>query len=66
MNIRDLIRHKGWQEGIQEGRQEGRQEGIQRIQQIVSNMFQNNLDVSLISKVTGLSKKEIKKLKNGT
>ena len=74
MNVRDLIRQEGWQEGIQEGLekgqkkgiQEGRQEGIQRIQQIVSNMFQNNLDVSLISKVTGLSKKEIKKLKNGT
>ena len=57
MNVRDLIR--------QEGIQEGREEGIQRIQQIVSNMFQNNLDVSFISKVTGLSKKEIKKLKKG-
>ena len=30
MNIRDLIRHKGWQEGRKEGRQEGRQEGRKR------------------------------------
>ena len=28
-------------------------------------MFQNNMDISLISKATGLSQKEIKKLKNG-
>ena len=31
MNIRDLIRHKGWQEGRKE-----------EIQQVASNMFQND------------------------
>ena len=71
MNVRDLIRQEGWQEGIQEGIQEGKKKGIQEglekgIQEVASNMFQNNLDISLISKVTGLSQKEIKKLKNKT
>ena len=33
-------------------------------QQVVLNMLENNLDVSLICKVTGLSEKEVKKLKN--
>ena len=73
MDVIDLIRQEGWEQGIQEGRQEGRKEGIQegrqegqkKVQQVVSNMFQNNMDISLISKATGLSQKEIKKLKNG-
>ena len=44
-------------------KEEGRQEGIQ---QVVLNMLENNLDMSLICKVTGLSEKEVKKLKNGS
>ena len=44
------------------GRKEGRQEGIQ---QVIANMLKKKLDISLISEVTGMSAKEIKKLKNG-
>ena len=50
MNIREYIR--------EEGRQEERQ-------QVVLNMLENNLDMPLICKVTGLSEEEVKKLKNG-
>ena len=69
MDVIDFFKQEGHQEGrkegIQEGLEKGRQEGQKRAQQIVSNMFQNNMDISLISKVTGLSQNEIKKLKNG-
>ena len=51
MDIREHIREKG--------RWEGRQE-------VVLNMLKKKLDITLISEVTGLSKKEIKKLKNGS
>ena len=43
-------------EGVQQGWQEGRQE-------VVSNMLKKNTDVDFISEVTGMSVKEIKKLK---
>ena len=74
MNIREHIKEegiqegiqKGIQEGIQKGRQEGRQEGIQKgIQKVVLSMLQEKADISFVSKVTGLSEDEIKKLKNG-
>ena len=54
MNIREHIK----EEGIQKGRQEERQ-------QVVLNMLQEKADISFVSKVTGLSEDEIKKLKNG-
>ena len=50
-DVREIIREKG--------RWEGRQE-------VVLNMLKEKINVSVISKVTGLSEKEIKKLKNGT
>ena len=57
---------KGMQQGIQKGMQQGRQEGRQdRDREVVLNMLRNNLDISLICKVTGLSLEEIKKLQNG-
>ena len=62
MDVIDFFKQEGHQEGRKEGIHEGEKK---KAQQIVSNMFQNNMDISLISKVTGLSKKEIKKLKNG-
>ena len=46
----------------EEGRQEGRQEG-QR--ELILKMLKEELGISLVSKVTGLSEEEIKKLKNG-
>ncbi len=54
---------KGRQEGERKGRREGRQEGRQ---EVVLNMLKKKLDTSLISEVTGLSEKAIKKLKNGS
>ena len=70
MDIRKYIaeraRQEGWQEGKQEGRQEGKQEGRQEgRQEVVLNMLKNKIDARLITKVTGLSEKEINKIKNG-
>ena len=62
MNIREEIRadarQEGWQEGMLKGRQEGHEE-------VALNLLQENLDASLIAKVTGLSEQKIHKLKNG-
>lgn len=55
MDVKKRIREEGRQEGQQESRRE-----------VVRNMLQNKLETPLISKVTGLSEKEIKKLKNGS
>ena len=67
MDIREEIRMEGRiegrQEGLQKGLQEGRQEGLQKV---VLNMLQKSADISFISEMTGLSKEEIKKLKNGS
>ena len=64
MDIKKFIaereRHEGWQEGWQKGRNEGWQEGQQKV---VLNMLKNKMDIKIITKVTGLSEKEIKKLK---
>ena len=62
MNIREVIEEKGIWKGEKKGRREGRQE---ERQQVVLNMLKEKADISFISKVTGLSEKEIKKLKNG-
>ena len=62
MDIRDHIREKGIQEGMRKGIRKGRQEGRQ---EVVLNMLKEKTQVSFISKVTGLSKDEIRKLKNG-
>ena len=51
--IRENARWEGRQEGLQEGRQ-----------QVILNMLKEKIDTSVISKVTGLSEKEIKKLQN--
>ena len=60
--IKKEAKLEGWQKGIQEGRQEGWEK---RNREVVLNMLQNKLDIPFICKVTGLSEKEIKKLKNG-
>ena len=78
MNIREYIKEEGLQEGLQKGMragmQKGMQEGIQAgIQvgmqkghkEVALNMIQEDLDASLIAKVTGLPEREIRKLKNG-
>ena len=66
-DVREIIREKGRWEGERKGRQAGRQEGRQEgIQQVVLNMLKEKINVSVISKVTGLSKEEVENLKNGS
>ena len=62
--------HEGQQKGRQEGMLQGMQAGLQtgrqeEKRQVILNMLKNDLDMSLICKVTGLSPEEIKKLQNG-
>ena len=62
---------QGMQKGRMEGRQEGKMEGIQKgkmaeKQAVIAKMLKKNLQISVISEVTGLSKAQIKKLQNGT
>ena len=63
--LRDYISWAHWlktsrSKGLEEGRAEGRAEGRQ---EVVCSMLKKKLDISLISSVTGLSEKEIRKLK---
>ena len=53
-HIEERGRQKGWRKGLKEGRQE-----------VVLNMLKEKADIDFIQKVTGISEKEIKKLKNG-
>ena len=85
MNIRDIIKEKGreegWEKGVKEGVKKGLEKGVKEgvkkglekgikegvekgRHNIVFNMLKENMDISVISKVTNLSEKEIKKLKN--
>ena len=67
MNTKEYIKEEGRMEGLTEGRMEGLTEGRQeRNQEVILNMLKRKLDISLISEVTGLSAKEIKKLQNGS
>ena len=66
-DVREIIKEKGRWEGQREGLRKGRQEGRQeRNKEVILNMLKKKLDISVISEVTGLSEKEIKKLKNGS
>ena len=62
-------RQEGLQEGMQQGMQQGRQEGMQQgmqqgRQEVALNFLSAGLDLETVSKCTGLSEEEIKKLKN--
>ena len=61
MLIKDVIKEKGRWEGMQKGIQKGIQKGRQ---EVILNMLKEKMNISVISKVTGLSEKEIKKFKN--
>ena len=50
-----------WENALAEEREKGQQE---RNTEVILNMLKEKADLSFISKVTGLSEKEIKKLKN--
>lgn len=57
---------KAWgkEEGIKEGKEEGIKEGIAtNTIEMVKKMLKENIDISTISRVSGLSKEEIEKIK---
>ena len=62
-DVREIIKEKGHWEGERKGLKKGRQEGRQ---EVVLNMLKEKADIAFIAKVTGLSEKEIKKLKNSS
>ena len=62
-DVREIIKEKGRWEGERKGLRKGRQEGRQ---EVVLNMLKKKLEISVISEVTGLTEKEIKKLKNSS
>ena len=64
-DVREIIKEKGRWEGRREGRQEGRREGRregrqEERKQVVLNMLKKELNISVISEVTGLSEEAIK------
>lgn len=65
MNTRLLYAEKvGREQGIEQGTQEGIKEGVQKEKiEIAKSMLKENLELSLISKITGLSLDQINQLK---
>ena len=60
---------KGREEGMEKGREEGREEGMEKgreevTKQMVLNMLGKNMDLALISELSGWSEEKILKLKN--
>ena len=52
-------RKEGIEKGIEKGREEGREEGIE---DVALNMLKEGMNVSQVSKITGMSKDKIKAL----
>jgi len=70
-DVREIIKEKGRWEGEREGLKKGRREGLregrrERDKEVILNMLKEKADITFISKVTGLSEEEIKKLKNSS
>ena len=62
--IENTIKYYAREEGLAEGREEGLKEGtLDTTIKIVKNMLNENIDVNIISKITGFSLNEIEKLK---
>ena len=66
--IKKEAKLEGWEKGQKEGWEKGQKEGRQEYQrQVILNMLQNKLEIPFICKVTGVSEREVKKLKkNGS
>ena len=62
-NRRDEYARRAYalEKGMRRGRREGREEGMK---EVALNLLKENVDLNLIEKTTGLSKSEIKMLKN--
>ena len=70
-NWRDEQARKAYalQLGFKRGRREGKKEGIEKgritgMKEVALNLLKKNIDISIISETTGLSKSEIFKLKD--
>ena len=64
MMIENSIRDEGIRKGLKEGLEKGVKEGLEQSKnEIAKNMLKENMDISLISKLTGLSKEQINNLK---
>ena len=64
VSARNLGIEQGIIQGKAEGIKEGKEEGIKQTKiETAKNMLKEGLDVDLISKVIGLSKEEVEKLK---
>ncbi len=50
------------QKGLEEGLEEGRREGLERTRQVVLNCLARDMDLKLISEITGLSVEEIREI----
>ena len=62
-SAKNIAREEGREEGLKEGLKEGREEGEKKGKiEIAKNMLKEGLDVNLISKLSGLSVKEIEEL----
>ena len=67
-SIRDEGIRKGLKEGLEKGLEQGIEQGLEKgteqsKNEIAMNMLKENMDISLISKLTGLSNEQINKLK---
>ena len=60
MGLLEYTKLEQWEKGLRKGRQEGKRE---RDREVILKMLQKKMDVSFIAEVTGLSEKEILKLK---
>ena len=62
-SAKNIAREEGREEGLKEGKEEGLKEGEKKGKiEIAKNMLKEGLDVNLISKLSGLSVKEIEEL----
>jgi len=57
---------KGLEKGIEKGIEKGKEEGLKKVEEtkfaIAKKMLKQNLDIKMISEITGLSKEELEKL----
>ena len=61
---RDWARRKGFEQGMKNGKKAGHLQGMKKsIALATVNMLKNKMKMNLITKMTGLSKEEILKLK---
>ncbi len=59
-----LATKKGLQQGLEQGLEQGLKQGeARKSKEIAKNMLKENIDIKVITKVTGLTEKEIKKIK---